>query len=191
MKRFVALATVAVVAFALASVLTATAALEDNSKAQSTPIHTPPPRSCTAATFKAFSAKVWSRGNWKRGKPKKTTITAKGKRLHCAPSASHRKAMARTWRTDKLRYGRYRALRLIAPYPGGGTWWAIPYYIVYCESRGEWLAYNPSGAAGPYQLMPEHGAPYPATTWHEKMSVHRTAAALYAGGTGASNWVCA
>lgn len=99
--------------------------------------------------------------------------------------------MQKHWRQKRKAYGRYRALRQVAPYPGGGTWWAIPYYIVYCESRGDWGAYNPSGAADPYQLMPEHGAPFPADTWQEKMETHRIAAALWAGGAGASNWMCA
>jgi hypothetical protein len=99
--------------------------------------------------------------------------------------------MKRTWQRDRQRFGRHRAFRLIAPYPGGGTYWAIPYYIVYCESRGEWTAYNPSGAAGPYQIMAEWGRPYPAVTWTQKMANHRIAAEIYAGGAGASNWACA
>lgn len=90
-----------------------------------------------------------------------------------------------------MRYGRYRAFRLIAPYPGLGSWWAIPAYVVACESGGSWTAYNPSGAAGPYQMMPEWGAPFPADTWQEKMANHRAAADLWAGGAGSSNWVCA
>jgi hypothetical protein len=94
------------------------------------------------------------------------------------------------WHRARLRFGRYRELREIAPYPGAGTYWAIPYAVVYCESRGLWSAYNPSGAVGAYQLL-GHGAPYPATTWREKMANHRIAAELYAGGAGASAWVCA
>lgn len=69
--------------------------------------------------------------------------------------------------------------------------WAIPSYIVACESGGSWSAYNSSGAAGPYQIMPEHGRPFPANSWREKMAHHRIAGDLYAGGSGASNWVCA
>jgi hypothetical protein len=112
-------------------------------------------------------------------------------KLKCAGPAN-RRAMRKHWKRERGSYGRYRALRLIAPYPGGGTWWAIPYYIVYCESgtSGLWAAANPSGAVGPYQLL-GWGAPYPATTWRDKMANHRIAAAVWAGGAGAGNWVCA
>ena len=98
--------------------------------------------------------------------------------------------MRKQWRDARLSYGRYRKLRQVAPYPGGGQWWAVPYGIILCESGGDWMAYNPSGAVGPYQLL-GWGAPYPATTWQEKMANHRIAAEVYAGGAGASNWVCA
>jgi hypothetical protein len=97
--------------------------------------------------------------------------------------------MKRTWALERQRFGRYRAFRRIAPYPGGGTWWSIPYSIVYCESRGEWGAYNPSGAVGPYQLL-GWGAPYPATTWRERMANHRIARELWIS-QGSSPWVCA
>lgn len=162
--------------------------------AQTTSTHQPtrpskPPVTCLLPAFKDFSAKVWAPRLWERGAPKHSTVEAAHHRIGCAP-AGHRKAMKRTWRTDRRRYGRYRELRLVAPYPGGGTYWAIPYYIVYCESRGEWTAANPSGALGPYQLL-GWGAPYPATTWKAKMENHRIAAGLWAGGAGASNWVCA
>lgn len=115
---------------------------------------------------------------------------AKRKRLSRARGCGYRGKLRATWAKDRRGYGRYRALRQIAPYPGGGTWWAIPYYVVACESGGSWTAYNPSGASGPYQLL-GWGAPYPATTWREKMANHRIAADLWAGGAGASNWVCA
>lgn len=95
------------------------------------------------------------------------------------------------WQRERRHYGRYRVFRQLAPYPGGGTWWAIPWYVVACESGGDWLAYNPSGASNPYQLMPEWGAPFPADTWPEKMETHRIAGELWAGGAGAGNWVCA
>jgi hypothetical protein len=99
-------------------------------------------------------------------------------------------AMRRRWQDEKRTLYRYSAFRHVAPYPGGGTYWAVPYYIVACESGGSWTAANPSGAVGPYQLL-GWGAPYPAVTWAEKMANHRIAAEVYAGGAGASNWVCA
>ena len=42
--------------------------------------------------------------------------------------------------------------------PSGGDYdgWAIPAYVVSCETGGtfDWYAYNSSGASGPYQIMP-------------------------------------
>lgn len=151
-----------------------------------------PHSACKVNEFRPFSSKVWDLSRWERGSPKRSTLEAAGARLACA-SGGHRVAMRKTWQRDRKAYGRYRALRLIAPYPGGGTWWAIPYYIVYCESgtSGLWSAYNPSGAAGAYQIMAEHDRPFPVTSWADKMAHHRIAAALYAGGAGAGNWVCA
>lgn len=68
--------------------------------------------------------------------------------------------------------------------------WAIPPYIVACESGGSWSAYNPSGASGPYQLL-GWGAPMPANTAARMARHHEIAAGLWAGGRGASHWVCA
>lgn len=69
------------------------------------------------------------------------------------------------------------------PYEGGGSCWAIPYYIVECESGGSYTASNPSGATGAYQLMIGGGG--------DPASQDAAAAALWNGGAGASNWTCA
>lgn len=110
-------------------------------------------------------------------------------------AAKHKRADAR-WcqrhRACRARVAYRRALRRVAPYRGPhGTRWAIPWYVIACESHGNWDAYNPSGAAGPYQLMPMWGAPYPARTRAQKLANHRIAARLWAGGSGAHNWECA
>lgn len=74
----------------------------------------------------------------------------------------------------------------ITPYPGGGECWAIPYYIVACESGGDLGAQNASsGAYGAYQLL-GHGE-YPGMPKAEQDAI---AAGLWAGGAGRSNWVC-
>ncbi|MEX0993759.1 MAG: transglycosylase family protein [Solirubrobacterales bacterium] len=73
---------------------------------------------------------------------------------------------------------------------------AIPKYIVMCESGGNYKAYNPSsGAGGAYQFMPEtykalggkYGSPQNAPKWEQD----RLAAKLWDSGRGAGNWVCA
>lgn len=90
---------------------------------------------------------------------------------------------------SRLLDGRHQAVGVYQRLTPYGRW-AIPTYIVECESGGSWSAYNPSGAVGPYQLL-GWGAPYPAVTMHEKMMHHRIARDVWAGGAGASNWVCA
>lgn len=79
----------------------------------------------------------------------------------------------------------------VTVYAYAGGCWAIPGYIVACESGGSWSAYNPSGAAGPYQIMPEWGRPWPIDSVEDKREHHRIAARIWNGGAGASNWVCA
>lgn len=96
------------------------------------------------------------------------------------------------WRVrhaPRLRYKRFEA-RL--PYDCGSAGrFAIPCYIVACESHYSWTAYNSSSAAGPYQIMGEWGRPWPVSTWAHRMSHHIIAAQIWRGGAGASNWVCA
>lgn len=72
----------------------------------------------------------------------------------------------------------------LTPYEGGGQCWAIPYSVVSCESGGQDIPNSQgSGAEGYYQLM-EGGT-------GDKASQDAAAAALWAGGAGASNWTCA
>lgn len=84
-----------------------------------------------------------------------------------------------------------RDTRRLTPYRCRTGRFAVPCYIIRCESRGSWTAYNRSGAAGPYQIMPMHGRPWPAHTQRARLAHHRIAARLWRGGAGASNWVCA
>lgn len=70
---------------------------------------------------------------------------------------------------------------------GSGGDWVIPDYIVACESGGSWDAENPSGAAGPYQLMPEHFGGESALN-QSREAQHAKAAELWDGGRGARNW---
>lgn len=67
------------------------------------------------------------------------------------------------------------------------TEWAIPTYIVMCESGGDWDAYNASGASGPYQIMPMHFGGELAMN-QSRAAQHAKAAELWDGGAGKSHW---
>lgn len=92
----------------------------------------------------------------------------------------------------KLKKKRIKRLTVnyTAPYSCGSSGhYAIPCYIVACESGFSSTAQNPSGAYGYYQLMPSWWGhlgrkPTPAEQ-------HAIAAKLWNGGSGAGNWVCA
>jgi peptidoglycan hydrolase CwlO-like protein len=85
--------------------------------------------------------------------------------------------------------------RLAAATGGPGGPWAIPWPIVQCESGGQNLPPNGAGASGYYQFLPETWRGLGGSTRHAyqapKAEQDRLAAALWAGGAGAHNWVCA
>lgn len=78
------------------------------------------------------------------------------------------------------------------PAKAGGRY-AIPNYIVQCESGGNYAARNPSGAGGAYQIMPGTWSAYggagsdPAAAAPAEQD--RVAAKIYAA-EGASPWDC-
>jgi hypothetical protein len=85
-----------------------------------------------------------------------------------------------------------------ATFPSSGAVsgpWAIPTPIVMCESGGQNLPPNAAGASGYYQIIPATwkgaGGNGPAAYLASKAEQDRVAAALWNGGSGASNWVCA
>jgi len=73
--------------------------------------------------------------------------------------------------------------------------WAIPWGIVRCESGGRNHGPNGAGASGYYQIIPStwkgFGGRGPAAYLAPKSEQDRIAAAIYRGGAGAHNWVCA
>ncbi len=77
--------------------------------------------------------------------------------------------------------------------PSGG--WAIPYAIVLCESGGQNLPPNSAGASGYYQILPStwtlYGGSGPAAYLAPKSEQDAVASRIWAGGAGASQWVCA
>jgi peptidoglycan hydrolase CwlO-like protein len=72
--------------------------------------------------------------------------------------------------------------------------WAIPWEVVQCESGGQNLPPNSAGASGYYQIMPATwkglGGRGPHAYLRPKAEQDAAAAKLWAGGSGASNWVC-
>jgi peptidoglycan hydrolase CwlO-like protein len=78
---------------------------------------------------------------------------------------------------------------------GPSNGWAIPYQIVLCESGGQNLPPNSAGASGYYQILPSTwrgaGGTGPAAYLASKAEQDAVASRLWAGGAGASNWVCA
>jgi hypothetical protein len=86
-----------------------------------------------------------------------------------------------------------RARAAFAVGPGGP--WVIPWPIVQCESGGQNLPPNSAGASGYYQILPStwtgEGGSGPAAYLAPKAEQDRVAGALWAGGAGAHNWVCA
>lgn len=109
MKR---IALAAAVVIALASTWT-TATAQTSSTAQSTPTPKPPP-TCLLPSFEVFSGKVWLPRRWERGEPPQKTIDAAHRRIGCAPTASHRKAMKAAWQQDRSAFYRRRHQMLAA-----------------------------------------------------------------------------
>ena len=111
--------------------------------------------------------------------------------VRCQRSARSRRVVRFHWQRYRRAYHRRQAVLAVTPYPGpNGTRWSIPWRVVACESGGRWGAYNPSGAAGPYQIMAMHGRPFPVRTSADRLRHHQIAANLWRGGAGASHWVC-
>ena len=81
------------------------------------------------------------------------------------------------------------------PTLGSSGGWAIPYAIVMCESGGQDLPPNSAGASGYYQIIPGtwrlFGGTGPAAYLAPKAEQDAVASRIWAGGAGASNWVCA
>jgi hypothetical protein len=84
----------------------------------------------------------------------------------------------------------YRRYRVAAPYPGpNGTWFAIPFYIVSCESYGgSWSASNGSHV-GPYQLAWNWNPPWPVTSFADQVRHHEIARHLWTT-YGSGQWAC-
>src|SRR5579875_1831568 len=73
--------------------------------------------------------------------------------------------------------------------------WVIPSSIVQCESGGQNLPPNSAGASGYYQIMPstwkEYGGTGSSAYGASRAEQNLVASRIWAGVSGASNWVCA
>jgi septal ring factor EnvC (AmiA/AmiB activator) len=82
------------------------------------------------------------------------------------------------------------------PYGGSASGsWVIPSSVVACESGGQNLTPNSAGASGYYQIIPstwkQYGGSGPAAYLAPKSQQDAVAQRIWAGGAGASAWVCA
>jgi septal ring factor EnvC (AmiA/AmiB activator) len=81
-----------------------------------------------------------------------------------------------------------------APVAGSGGW-VIPSSIVQCESGGQNLPPNSAGASGYYQIIPstwrQFGGSGSSAVGASRAEQNQVASRIWAGGSGASNWVCA
>lgn len=136
---------------------------------------TPPVSSSSCTPIK----QVYSEKRWQEPKP------ARGENV--CPVA--RKAGAHNTVEHFYLYRHYREITPYRCQSGSRGTWAIPCSIISCESGFSWMAANPSGAVGPYQLL-GWGATYPARSFRDKLQNHVLAAQVYSGGSGRSNWVC-
>lgn len=97
-----------------------------------------------------------------------------------------RKAVMKRWR-----HRRYA--NRFTPYGN----WAIPGYIVACESGGQNLPPNSAGASGYYQIISSTWAGYGGLAYaseaylSSKLGQDIVASRIWDGGAGAGQWVCA
>lgn len=123
---------------------------------------------------------------------RRQALLVRAKAARAAALRASRSSRRRAERSlDKLLAERARAARASGP---GGPW-AIPWPVVECESGGRNLPPNFAGASGYYQFMPATWQGMGGSTKHAyqapKAEQDRLARKLWAGGAGASNWVCA
>jgi hypothetical protein len=144
--------------------------------------------------FQDFAVDVWEKPRWQRGEPKAKTIATAHHWIYCSRGTGERGALKRSWRESKRAFFEHRHAErrrlAITPYPGGGRFWSIPFYIVDCESGGDYDAQNPtSSARGAYQMLSSTYAEHcSACDWSpadQDLAAHR----LYVE-AGNSPWVC-
>lgn len=200
-----------VVLAAIVSMASFAIAAPSTTKGHSGATHSGQQRTCTVEEFELWSAKVWDQARWRRGEPPESTIAAQRKWLSCAANPKSRRKMQAAWKELRTDYYSARSARLwrnrVTPYYGctslGGCHrWAIPAYIVDCESGGRYHSSSaPNGAysllAAPLQGVPTweswrpgwaagYSLPYEAPAKAQDEAAHRLWVAY-----GSSPWECA
>lgn len=162
----------------------------------------PTPAPCDAAGFREFARQVWAPELWRRGEPPESTLLAGRAQLQRCPLRS-RQRMGEYWRQRKLAYWQHRRAELfrerVTPYYGctvlgGCGWWAIPAYIVDCESGGDYTPDAGLTFGGAYGLLvstyQQFGGAYGqanfAPSREQDQIAHRVWQAV-----GATGWECA
>ena len=136
----------------------------------------------------------WSLGRWQAG-PKPEQRREVARHIGCLERKRDRAKIQTLVKSKQAKLRLYRRYREVAPftgYQGRGIWTthlAVPRYIVDCESRGSWFAYNSSGASWLYQLL-GWGAPYPGSA-EAKVRNHEIAHSVSGGSRNFSPWACA
>lgn len=146
----------------------------------------------------ALARKAWDYPHKRAKKVRKVRLIARctGKRIVRRHIADARRAYKR----DRAKAQREAEAARYTPYPGpNGTRWAIPYSIVYCESRGDFGARNSSSTAGgAYQILASSWRAYGGTAYADshpaavapQAEQHMIASRIWNGGAGRSQWAC-
>ncbi len=150
--------------------------------------------------FRDFSAETWRLAAWQRGKPAPGVIRTQRLALACGEDE-----IGRIWRSDRTRFFEHRQKMLfrqrVTPHYGcttlgGCRWWALPAYIVDCESGGDYTPANGLAYGGAYGLLPSTWQHYGGARWAAQANFAPThaqdiVASRVWDSVGAGAWSCA
>jgi len=151
---------------------------------------------CRNSTFRAFSKRVWHPDHWQRGKPPRRVLQARTRRLGCSPRRLRARA---AWRREKREFYDYREYRMLNPYWGwtvfgGSRFYALPAYIVNCESGGTYTPDSGLAFGGMYGLLVETWQAFGGQTYAANEGSPREQdriAGIVWATVGPSGWACA
>lgn len=156
------------------------------------------------ASVRSFIDKVWDESRWRRGDPPAKTVNAWRLHLHCLPP-SWQKKLKQRWRELQGEFFDRRGAELrrrrVTPEwgctsLGGCKFWALPAYIVDCESGGDYTPDAGLTFGGAYGIL--------VSTWQQFGGLRWASQANYAPpyaqdivarrvwlAVGSSAWACA